>query len=364
MRFIIGGGGTGGHLAPGIAVYNKLKDSNDQILYVLRQQDLIFDMAQKIDPNDRIMVDISGISRSLSWNTPRQIAKIFSAWLKTFSKIKSFKPDAVIITGGYVSNIPALAAVLLRIPLFILEQNSVAGITNRFWALFARKIFTAFPHVQKIPQSKMIFSGNPMLYSEKIDKRTACKFFELGSENKILGISGGSQGAKIINNSIFEIIPHLIKNNISIIWSLGAKEFDRFLEEGKITVLEQHFSEYVKIYRFIARMDMFWSACDAVVARSGAGTVSESLFFRIPALFIPIHRSPDNHQALNAFFLKDAGAALCLNESIMTPEELLQNILILLSDMNTFKVSFPNVPKNPTSTITNTIKLLLEPITH
>lgn len=364
MRFIIGGGGTGGHLAPGIAVYETLKSLGDQTIYVLRKQDLIYDMVQKINTNDRIMVDISGISRRLSWNTPQQIGKIFSAWLQTFSQIKNFKPDAVIITGGYVSNIPAFAAVLLRIPLFILEQNSVAGITNRFWAKFAMKVFTAFPHVQKIPQSKIIFSGNPILYSEKIDRLTACSFFDLANANKILGISGGSQGAKVINNALFEIIPQIIKNNISIIWSLGAKEFDRFLEEGKIAFLQQHFSEYVKIYRFITRMDMFWSACDAIVARSGAGTVSESLFFQVPALFIPIHRSPDNHQALNAYFLKDAGAALCLNESTMTTEELLNEILILFSDMKNFKASFPTIPKNSTCTITNTIKRLLEPAKH
>lgn len=364
MRFIIGGGGTGGHLAPGIAVYEALKSLGDQTIYILRKQDLIYDMVQKIDTNDRIMVDISGISRRLSWNTPQQIGKIFSAWLQTFSQIKNFKPDAVIITGGYVSNIPAFAAVLLRIPLFILEQNSVAGITNRFWAKFAMKVFTAFPNVQKVPQSKIIFSGNPMLYSEKIDKLPARNFFDLANANKILGISGGSQGAKVINNTLFDIVPQIIKNNISIIWSLGAKEFDRFLEEGKIDFLQQHFSEYAKIYRFINRMDMFWSACDAIVARSGAGTVSESLFFRVPALFVPIHQSPDNHQALNAYFLRDAGAALCLNESTMTAEELLNQILILFSDTNKFKELFPTIPENSTYTIIRTIKHLLEPAKH
>ncbi|MDK2818696.1 MAG: UDP-N-acetylglucosamine--N-acetylmuramyl-(pentapeptide) pyrophosphoryl-undecaprenol N-acetylglucosamine transferase [Spirochaetota bacterium] len=357
MKVLIGGGGTGGHLVPGIALYKEFAKHNVELLYVLSDRDKAYDIFELLKSDERICVSLTGISRRLSISTIKQLFSIFNAWRQVFKKIKQFNPDFMVITGGYLSNIVALSALLMRKPLYILEQNSVAGITNRFWAHFAKNIFTTFPSPKFIPLHKEIYTGNPLLYKELLSLEESCALLELSSSTKpIIGISGGSQGSQIINNLVLKIIPFLIEKGYQIVWSLGTKEYERFDKENLLSSLDPY-QENIKIYRFITRMDAFWSASRLVLARSGAGTVSESLLFRTPSLFIPIFQSPDNHQYLNAKFLKDMSCAEILEEPTLTEQKLLEIIIMMMSNQEYYHNNFFIREEDPASTIVSFLLL-------
>ncbi|MCX7820450.1 MAG: UDP-N-acetylglucosamine--N-acetylmuramyl-(pentapeptide) pyrophosphoryl-undecaprenol N-acetylglucosamine transferase [Brevinematales bacterium] len=339
IKCIVAGGKTGGHLIPGIAVYRALKEKNIDVRYVLNSSDIKFPVVKNIDENDRIFLEISSISRKLSLKTIFDLFKILKAFFKIFGRILNFNPDAIIITGGYISNPVALSSIILFKPLYILEQNSVAGITNRFYSLFAKKVFTSFEKTLKIPEKKVIYTGNPILYNEKIEKGKAKKFFDLDNYDKVIGIMSGSQGAKIVNNTVLEVLDFLKNKNIGVIWSLGAVEYERLKDFD--------FSKFpnVRIHSFIERMDYFYSAIDLVISRAGATSISEIMFFEVLSIFIPIKNSPDNHQELNAKTLVDKKVAKMIFEDSLTPDILINNLTDLLDNIINYKSNFNNFEK-------------------
>jgi len=357
MRFIISGGGTGGHLIPGIALTKALEAEDHYIVYILRKQDMNYGVVYQLKKERLIQISLQGISRKLSFNTFSQIGQIFREWFKTFKKINNNNPDIIIITGGYVSNIAALSAFIMRKPLYILEQNSVAGITNRIWSKYAKCIFTSFPKVLKLPKKKIIYTGNPLLYNIKLTQSQAKEILELPNiDQKIIGISGGSQGSRSINNVILEIIPSLLNIGYQIIWSLGIKEYDYIMNQNILdTIIKKEYKNNIKIFRFINRMDAFWSGSDIVIARSGAGTVSEALYFKKPTIFIPIRNSPDNHQYLNAKFLSEKKCASILEETNLTKEELLIQIENMMINHQEFQKNFSSQDLDATKRIIQNI---------
>lgn len=316
MRILISGGKTGGHLIPGIAVYEEARRREHTVFYFLGPNDDQFAVTKRINMDHRYVVPLGSLSRKLSWKTPLWLWNIFRAFLVTVREIKRLAPDGVIITGGYISNPVALSAVVLGIPLFILEQNTVAGITNRFFAPFAKQIFTSFPTTEKIPLHKTTFTGNPSLFSQPLPRLEAREFFSLPSDTSCLGVVGGSQGAKKLNEGILSLLPLLKKRDIAVIWSMGKGDYQQCENDGMLSRLQNDYP-LVRIFPFIERMDAFWGACDGVIARSGATTVTEVIASRCPALFIPIYRSPDDHQKKNALFLVSCGAADILEEPFL-----------------------------------------------
>ncbi len=348
MKIMIGGGGTGGHLVPGIAIYQEFKKRGHEMLYIMSERDKAYDVSELLQHDERFTVTLTGISRKLSLTTFRQLLSIFNVWRASYQKIKQFNPDVVVITGGYLSNIAALSALMMRKPLYILEQNSAAGITNRVWARFAKKIFTMMPQPKFIPPHKVIHTGNPLCFTSQLSKSEAKNLLDLQDNDKpVLGISGGSQGAKKINDLMLSIMPQIMDMGYQVVWSLGTKEFDRLTAENQLDSLSQY---DLKAFRFINRMDAFWSASSVVVARAGAGTVSESLLFKVPTIFIPIYQSPDNHQYLNAKYLADQNCAVILEEPTLTAEQILQTIPIIQDYHN-----FPTKKQSPAQEIVDYI---------
>ncbi len=339
IKCLVAGGKTGGHLIPGIAIYKELKERNITVKYILNYSDIKFPVVKQIEENDRVYLKISSISRKFSLKTIIDIFKIFFSFLKIFGKILKYNPDFIIITGGYISNPVALTAVIILKPLYILEQNSVAGITNRFYSLFARKIFTSFEKTLKIPERKAIWVGNPILFNEKIEKNKAKEFFNISSYNKVIGIMSGSQGAKAINNTILSNLPYFKEKNIGIIWSVGAVEFERLKN------IDLNNYKNVIVIPFIERMDYFYSAVDIVISRAGATSIAEIVFFEVPALFIPIKNSPDNHQELNARFLVNKNVAKMIFEDELAKEALIETIDDLLNNLENYKQNFKNFVK-------------------
>lgn len=343
VKCIISGGKTGGHLIPGIAVYETFKKRGFEVVYILNSTDVRFPVVTKIAEEDRIYLDISSISRKLSFKTIVYIFKLLSAFVKIFGKIISFNPDFVVITGGYISNPVALSSVLLLKPLYILEQNSVAGITNRFFSLFARKIFTSFETTLKIPYRKSEYAGNPILCHKRISRIEARQFFGVDIYEKVIGIISGSQGARFINSILLQVLPELEKRNTGVIWSAGVSEYNRLNENGELESIKS--CRNIKIFPFIEEMNYFYSAIDIVISRAGATSISEIIYFNVPGLFIPIKNSPDRHQELNASFLVNKGVAFMINEDEMDEKILLSSIEKLFSDIEFFRENFKNFKK-------------------
>ena len=333
MKVLISGGKTGGHLIPGIAIYEELKSRGIFCHYILSSTDLQFPITEKILEKDRSLIGLKGISRKLSLKTPVYLFKMLLSLIKVYLIIKKFNPIMVIITGGYISNPVALIAVLLRKPLYIAEQNSVAGVTNSFYANFAKTIFTNYPETKKIPQKKIKQTGSPSIFKNRIDKKQAKEFFGMGDYEKVIAVSGGSQGSKLINDCILKIIPELTKNKIGLIWSAGSVDYPRLKENGLLDDMIKN-NRNVKVYQFIEKMDYLFSAADLVVSRAGASIFSEFINFELPSLLIPIKNSPDNHQYLNAKFLESHGAANILTEDELEPGRLLEEINKILADSN------------------------------
>ncbi len=353
MNILISGGGTGGHLVPGIAIYEQFKKENCKTLYIMSERDKQYDIISRLDKEDSYTVDIKGISRKPSLDTFRQLHSIYKAWASSFERIREFNPDAVVITGGYLSNVAALSAVVLQKPLYIAESNSAAGITNRFWAMFAKKIFTSIPDPKFIPKDKAIQTGNPLCFTQKLDRAAAKELLGLAQNDKpVIGISGGSQGAKKINDAVIQILPAIMEMGYQAVWSLGTVEFERL--EDRLSDFDKY-GDDVKFFRFINRMDAFWSASSAVIARAGAGTVSEALLFKVPVIFIPIHNSPDNHQYLNAEYLSKMDCAIIVQESELG--SLLKSIPEVLN-----KNHFPDSNADPAKKIADTVIELSKPL--
>jgi len=313
VRVLISGGKTGGHLIPGITLYEEAKRRGHEVVYFLGPQDDRFAITRRIATEERRIVPIGSLSRKLSLKTPLWILKILRAFGHTFGEVRRFQPDVVIITGGYISNPIALSALLLGRPLYILEQNTVAGITNRLFAPMARRVFTSFPHTEKIPPNRIFFTGNPSIFSSPLPREEARRFFGIPEDALCLGVIGGSQGASRLNEIITEALPFFHESGIYLLWSVGGAWYQRLIDESRLETLIQTYPR-VRLFPFIERMDALWGACDGVVARSGATTVSEVINACCPALFVPIYRSPDDHQKKNALAIQQAGGADILEE--------------------------------------------------
>lgn len=356
MKLLISGGGSGGHLIPGIALYEEFASrGNVELKYVLREQDMKYTVAGRIIEADRMFVNIQGVSRKLSLKTPVYILKLLGAFRQVFRSIKIWNPDAVLITGGYVANPVALSARFLRKPLFIVEPNSVAGATCRMYAPRAKAVFTVFPQTLKLRAREIIRTGNPSIFKDASPRKDACKYFGLDAGSPIVAVLGGSQGAKAINNSLAAALPEFAKRGWQVIWGVGAVDFDRLEKDGTLARVTKEFPG-VKPYRFIDRMDSLFSACDVVVNRSGVTTITEMIHFGTPSVLIPIKNSPDNHQYLNAKFVSDAGGAVMLQEDDLTPESFVASVETAMKDSKRMRESLLAMkPESPAKRIADEV---------
>lgn len=355
MKLLISGGGTGGHLIPGIALYEEAKSRGIESKYVFRETDLRYTVSERIDPEDRMLVEIAGISRKNLLLFPVYIAKLAKVFFSIYKKIKLWNPDAVLITGGYVSNPVAFTAMMLRKPLYIVEQNSVAGMTNRFYSRFAKTVFTGIPGCKKLKSKKVIQTGNPSIFKMKSLKDEAIQHFGLTQYNRILGISGGSQGAKAVNDAVMGILPKLKETGIGAIWSVGAVDYDRFERDGDLKRIVDEYPN-AKPFKFIDRMDLFFSGVDGVISRAGATSVAEYIHFGAPSVLIPIYKSPDDHQLLNAQYLANSGAAIVLEEPEVNAESLWEKVCEMLERKEEMSASLEKIrPNAPAKTILDAI---------
>ena len=316
-KFIVSGGGTGGHIYPAIAIANELKSRfpKADILFVGAQDKMEM---QKVPQAGYAIKGlwIAGIQRKLTLQNAMFPFKLVSSLAKSFGILKQFKPDVVIGTGGFASGAVLKVASMLGVPTVIQEQNSYPGITNKLLSKKANKICVAYENLERFfPKETMILTGNPVrqdLISVEDKRNEATEYFKLDTNKKTVLILGGSLGARRINQLIAKEIDWLLSLNVQIIWQCGKLYFDEY----------KHFSdkENVQVLSFIDRMDFVYAAADIVISRSGASSVSELAIVGKPVIFIPSPNVAEDHQTKNAQAIVDKHGAILLKETQLDSE--------------------------------------------
>ena len=310
-RFIISGGGTGGHIYPAVAIANELKSRFPEAEFLFVGAKDKMEM-QKV-PQEGYAIKglwIAGIQRKITLDNAMFPLKLTSSLLNSFKIIKNFKPDVVIGTGGFASGAVLKVASMLGIPTVIQEQNSYPGITNKLLAKKANKICVAYENLERFfPKDKMILTGNPVRQDliNEASKSEAVAYFKLDANKKTLLVLGGSLGARRINQLIEKELDFLLSQNIQIIWQCGKLYLNDYSKYNE--------NENVQVVAFIDRMDLVYAAADVVISRSGASSVSELCIVGKPTIFIPSPNVAEDHQTKNAKAISDKNGAILIKES-------------------------------------------------
>jgi len=310
-KFIISGGGTGGHIYPAIAIANELRSQypNAEFLFVGAKDRMEMEKVPKA--GYKILgLWISGLQRKLSLKNILFPFKLMSSLHRSYKIIRTFKPDVAIGTGGYASAPLLRAASNKGIPCLIQEQNSHAGITNKWLSKKVQCICVAYEGMNRFfPSKKIIVTGNPVrqdLLDIDSKKSEAIAYFNLNPNKKTVLILGGSLGAKRINELIDSSISYFLTFDLQVIWQSGNYYVEKYQNKG---------NENVQVHAFINRMDLAYAAADFIISRAGALSASELCLVGKPVIFIPSPNVTEDHQTKNALAISDQNAALLLRES-------------------------------------------------
>ncbi len=315
-KFILSGGGTGGHIYPAVAIANELKSRfpDAEFLFVGAEDKMEM---QKVPQAGYAIKGlwIAGLQRKITLQNMLFPVKLIDSLWKSRKIIKEFKPDVVIGTGGFASGPLLQIANMLGIPTLIQEQNSFPGITNKLLSKKANAICVAYENLERFfPKEKIILTGNPVRQDLiAIDeKRTeAIAHFKLDAKKKTLLVLGGSLGARRINQLIEKELDAILAQNVQIIWQCGKLYFEDY---------KKYKSENVQVVAFIERMDFVYAAADIIISRAGASSVSELCIVGKPVIFIPSPNVAEDHQTKNAKAIVDKKGAILLKENQLDSE--------------------------------------------
>ena len=329
FRFIIAGGGTGGHIFPAIAIANAIKELHPQadILFVGARGKMEMEKVPQAGYNIKGLT-IAGFERSSLIKNIWLPFKLVKSFLQVRKIFKAFKPDVAIGVGGY-SSFPVLKLAQQKgIPTFIHESNSFAGRSNIMLGKYATKIFVASEGMDKFfPAEKIIITGNPVRKSiaeSKVSRDEALQFFGLRNDRPVVLVFGGSLGARSINDVIVQHVLDFSPLGLQLIWQTGKATAAQYLERAKPL-------SNVWANDFINEMDKAYAAADIVVSRSGAMTVAELCVAKKPVIFVPYPFAAEDHQTMNARYLVDRDAA-CMVKDAMASARLFNEILMLAKD--------------------------------
>jgi len=300
---------------------------------------------------------ISGIQRSMSPKNLQFPFKLLSSLRNSRKILKNFKPDVAIGTGGYASAPLLRMASRKGIPCLIQEQNSHAGITNKWLSKKVQKICVAYEGMQKFfPSEKIVLTGNPVredLLDITQKRNEGLSFFKLKEDRKTLLVLGGSLGAGKINELVDGSLDHFDREGIQVIWQCGNYYFKRYKDKE---------TETIHVHAFLNRMDLAYAVADIIISRAGALSVSELCLVGKPVIFIPSPNVAEDHQTKNALSISEKNAAILLRESDAA-QDFKTVLLGLIGDEAMQKRLSENIKKlakpNATTEIVDEIEKLL-----
>lgn len=307
LKLIFSGGGTGGHIFPAVAIAREFqkRDANVEILFVGATGKM--EMEKVPAEGFKIIgLPVEGLLRRISLKNFIIIFKAISSYLKAKEIIKNFSPDAVIGTGGFASLPITMAATRMRVPVFAWEGNGFAGLTNKLLKKSAKRIFCGFDGMDaQFPYKNWVHSGNPIRLEilQKTERDHAVNYFGLKNNQPIVFVTGGSLGARSINEAVDNAISTWTNHNIQIIWQTGKNYSPK----------NSHPNVWTS--PFLKEMHLAYSCADLVISRSGATSVSEIMAVGVPAIFVPSPNVTDDHQTKNAEKATKHGGGILIKDS-------------------------------------------------
>ena len=331
MRLIIAGGGTGGHLFPGISVAEEFlaRDASNEVLFVGTERGIesriVPQLGMKLE-----CIPASGVRGKNGLAQLKGVALFILGYAQSRQILKKFRPDLVLGVGGYASAPLCLAARGMQIRSFIHEQNAIPGMTNRLLARFAGKIFISLEESRRFfPEGRVMFTGNPLRKAilsqvDVVDGTSAAP-----SKDKFnLLVFGGSQGASSINQALISALPHLggLRARISIVHQTGKNDL------AEVSAAYQKHGIEASVLPFIDDMASAYNAANLVLCRAGATTIAEVTACGKACIFIPFPHAVDDHQRKNAEALLKQDACLMILEQELSGERLAEEIQKLTAD--------------------------------
>ncbi|MBO8171143.1 MAG: undecaprenyldiphospho-muramoylpentapeptide beta-N-acetylglucosaminyltransferase [Bacillaceae bacterium] len=332
MRVMLTGGGTGGHIYPALAFAKQIKKEHPdaELLYVGTSRGL----EAEIVPREGIpfeSIEITGFKRKLSFHNLRTLYLFLKGVHSMKKRIRSFRPDMVVGTGGYVAGPVVYAASRMSVPTMIHEQNVIPGLTNQFLARFADRICVSFAGSAKyFPEDKVVVTGNPRATDVKdADPIKGRQSLHLPHDKKIVLIAGGSRGAEPINEAVLSVLPDFEREpNIHFIYVTGDVHYEKMKEQlGDLDQLSN-----VTIRPFLYNMPEVLAATDLIVNRAGASFLAEITSLGIPSILIPSPYVTNNHQEKNARWMEEQGASVMVLERDLEGRLLLDQIKRILEN--------------------------------
>lgn len=339
-KFIISGGGTGGHIFPAISIANALKKKmpDAEILFV----GALGRMEMERVPAAGYPIEglpVSGFNRKNVFRNIKVVLNLLHSMVLARRIISRFKPDIAIGVGGYASAPTLRAASALGIPTLIQEQNSYAGVTNKLLAKKAKKICVAYEGMDRFfDKNKIVLTGNPVrqdLFSIAPFTDEAYQFFGLDPKKKTILVVGGSLGARTINQSILAGLGKLAKiDDIQVIWQTG-----KFYIENARKAAEPFAASRLLVTDFVSRMDLAYSIADLVVSRAGASSISELCLLAKPVILVPSPNVAEDHQTQNALALVKRDAAVMIKDAVAMEQLVDKSIELIHNDAELSKMS-------------------------
>lgn len=331
QRAIISGGGTGGHIFPAVSIAEALRRRYPQI-------DILFIGAEGRMEMERVPqagfpirgLKIRGLERKRLWRNFGVICDFLRALITARDILREFKPQIVIGVGGYASAPTLKAAQSLGIPTLIQEQNSYAGVTNKFLARRASRICVAYPDMDRFfPKDKITLTGNPIrpaIEHLSATREEALEHFGLPSDvRRVVLVIGGSLGARTINEGVGSKLQAWAESGVALIWQTGKG----FEEQAKELLQGYDFPVYCSA--FIQRMDLAYTLADVVVSRAGASSISELCLLGKPSILVPSPNVAEDHQTKNALALSTRSAAILVPDA-EAKDQLTPRALALVQD--------------------------------
>ena len=339
MKYLISGGGTGGHIFPAVSIANALREADPscEILFVGALGRMEMERVPQAG-YPIVGLPIKGFDRSRPWRNIRVIIDLVRSMIQARKIVRDFGPNVGIGVGGYASGAAMKVAAKMGVPILLQEQNGFAGVTNKLLKDDAKKICVAYEGMERFfPKEKIILTGNPVRQNlTSGTKEEAIQYFnqEFGvhfsAEKKTLLIIGGSLGARTINQSIITHLNELINSDIQVIWQTGKNYFadcKAALANSSSTTNNNQ----IICTDFVSQMPLTYALADLVISRAGASSISELCLLGKPSILVPSPNVAEDHQTHNAMALVNKDAAVLVKDKD-APDTLITVALQLISD--------------------------------
>ena len=358
MKVVIAAAGTAGHINPGLAIANKIKqeEPKSEITFIGTTRGLENDLVPRAGFKLKT-IDAYGLSKKLTIENIKKMYKTLKGYGEAKKILKDLKPDIVIGTGGYICGATILAAHNLKIPTMLHESNSFPGKAVKMLAKKTDIILISFEDAkERIPNAKkIVHTGTPVKIKKQeytnsqIEKLK--KELGLNNEKPLVLIFGGSQGAQKINEAIMGIIKNKLNKEYQIIWATGPKQYDIIKEKLEDANININYIENTKIVPYIYNMEEIMNVSDLIVSRSGAMTITEIANLAKPSILVPLPNVSGDHQMYNAKVLANKNAAIIIKNDELNTVDLNTKIKEIVLNKNkkeemgknAFKVSTKNV---------------------